>query len=64
MMLDLNKSQLSLLGNLIDNHIHEQCHHSEDARKHGEDIKDTLIAHTLEGNILHTKIVNLIKGAK
>tara|TARA_R110000822_G_scaffold264690_1_gene388738 strand:+ start:42 stop:230 length:189 start_codon:yes stop_codon:yes gene_type:complete len=62
MMLDLNKSQLSLLGNLIDNHIHEQCHHSEDARKHGEDIKDTL-KYIKSLQVLHTKISKL-NGAK
>ena len=58
MMLDLTKSQLSLLDNLIDNHIHEQCHHSEDARKHGEDIKDTL-KYIKSLHVLHTKISKL-----
>jgi len=61
MNLHLTESQLNLLDNLVDNHIHEQCHHSEDARKHGEDIKDTL-KYIKAVQVLHTKITKL-KGA-
>ncbi len=58
MNLHLTKSQYNLLENLVDNHIHEQCQYSEDAKGHGEDIKDRL-EYIKAVQVLHTKITKL-----
>lgn len=57
----LTESQLNLLDTIVDNHIHEQCQYSEDAKEHGEDIKDRL-KYIKAVQVLHTKITTL-KGA-
>jgi hypothetical protein len=63
MKLELTKNELDYIQNSLNQYGQTLFNETIEKHRNGEETSPELIAHTLEGNILHTKITNLIKGA-
>ena len=64
MELELTKNELDYIQNSLNQYGETLFNLAIEKHRNGEETSSELIAHTLEGNILHTKIINLIKGAE
>ena len=62
MKLELTKNELDYIQNSLDKYGETLFDQAIEKHRNGDETSPELIAHTLEGNILHTKITNLIKG--
>lgn len=62
MNIELSKSELDYIQHSLDKYGETLFDQAIEKHRNGDETSPELIAHTLEGNILHTKIVNLIKG--
>ena len=64
MNIELSQNELDYIQNSLNIYGETLFNKAIEKHRNGDETSPELIAHTLEGNILHTKIVNLIKGAK
>jgi hypothetical protein len=63
MNIELSKNELDYIQNSLNQYGETLFNVAIEKHRNGDETSPELIAHTLEGNILHTKITNLIKGA-
>ena len=62
--LELSKKELEYIQISLDQYGQSILTKAIEMNRKGEEATPELMAHTLEGHIIHTKILNLLKGVK
>jgi len=63
MHIELSKSELDYIQHSLDKYGETLFDLAIEKHRNGDEASPELVAHTLEGSILHTKINNLLKVA-
>ena len=64
MKLELTKNELDYIENSLNKYGETLFNQAIEKHRNGDEASSEFIAHTLEGNLLHTKIINIMKGAE